>query len=80
MDRVNRNPTPVARSIKLERSKKLAIGLGALVSICALAALAIGLYFLITKNANTTSTTSTTTGKYYSDLWSRTMEWEDFEK
>jgi hypothetical protein len=57
----------------------LAIGLGALVSICALAALAIGLYFLISKN-NTTSTTtttttsSTTTGKYYSNLQSRAME------
>jgi hypothetical protein len=62
----------------------LAIGLGALVSICALAALAIGLYFLISKNTNTTSTTtsttSTTTSKYYSDLQSRAMESNDFAK
>jgi hypothetical protein len=63
----------------------LAIGLGALVGICALAALAIGLYFLISKSANTTSTTSTstistTTGKHYFELQSRAMESNDFEK
>jgi hypothetical protein len=80
MNRVNRNPTPLSPSIKFKRSKMLAIGLGALVGICALAALAIGLYFLITKNMNTTSTTSTTTGKHYSDLQSTAMKSQDFAK
>jgi carbon starvation protein CstA len=85
MDRVNGNPTPLSCRIKSKRSKMLAIGFVALVSICALAALAIALYFLISSKMNTTSTTSTTTtstttGKHYSDLHSRAMKSKDFAK
>jgi len=80
MDRINRNPTSLSSSIQSKHLKMLAVGLGALVSICALAALAIGLYFLISKNNNTASTTSTTPGKHYCDLQSRAMGLKEFVK
>jgi hypothetical protein len=79
MDRVNRNPTAISRSIKYKRSRMLAIGVMTFVGICALAALAIALYFLI-NNMKTTSLTTSTPGKHFFDLQSRAMEPKDFAK
>ena len=65
--RVYRDPTPVSRNMKVKRSRILAVVLGSAVGICALAALGIGLYFLISTNIKATSTTitSTTSSKHY---------------
>jgi hypothetical protein len=74
MDHVNRDPTETPISVKFKRLKMLTIGLGTVLGICALAALGIGLYYLISNAMKTTSTTTAATpGKYYVDLPSRMM-------
>jgi hypothetical protein len=60
MDRVNIKPTANSFNKKFNGLNMSAIGLGIFIAVCALAGLAIGLYFLISNNTKTNSTTATT--------------------
>ncbi len=68
------NPTSDSLNIKFKRLQTLTIVLGTLLGICALAGLAIGLYFIISTNLKTASTTTTTPGKHYFNLKSKAIK------